>query len=512
MTLPRKQLHVLLVEDSQDDADLILLELGKTGFDIDWKRVETEAALREAMKSGSWDIAISDFNLPRFDARKALEVLRETDEIIPFIIVSGCIGEESAIALMKEGASDFVMKDKLARLAPVVERELKDAAMRQEHRLAQETLQANEKLLSGITSSLGEGLLVMNDEGTLLFMNPEAERLLGWTESELFGKDANRIIHSQKRDGAPMPEGECGILGVIKNGGVFKTSEDVFICKNGAHIPVSLIATAIKENSKAVASVVVFQDVSQRKQAERDLLESREQLRELSSYLQTVREEERTRIARELHDELGQMLTAVKLDAMWLDKHMSGEEQKIRDKIGSMTLLIDETLDAMRRVAADLRPVMLDDLGMVAAIEWLTQEFATRTGINTLLEQDMGQAEFGCGGSCEKENCKLDAAVATAAFRIAQECLTNIARHAQAKNVKVFLKCRDGKLMMWVTDDGKGIETGVGNTNKSYGIIGMQERAIGLGGKMSVSGSPGKGTSVEIVLPVKFVNCTDLRE
>ena len=498
MTLLRKSLHVLLVEDSQDDADLILLELSKTGFDIVCKRVETEAAMREAMKGGSWDIAISDFNLPRFNARKALEALRETDGFIPFIIVSGCIGEESAIAMIKEGASDFVMKDNLFRLAPAVERELKDAAMRREHRDAQNALQANEKLLRGITSSLGEGLLVMNDEGTLLFMNPEAERLLGWTESELFGEDVYRIIHPQKQDGTPLPETECGLLGVQKSGGVYRTCDDVFICKDGSRIHVSVVATAINEHGKDVATVVAFQDISQRKQAERDLLKSREQLRELSSYLQTVREEERTRIARELHDELGQMLTAVKLDVMWLASHLSGERQNIEGKIDSMSRLIDETLDAMRRVAADLRPVMLDDLGLAAAVEWLTEAFASRTGIAIRLEMDAEQWE----SDGQNMECELDAEVATVAFRIVQECLTNVARHANAAQVLVSLTCMGDKLMLRISDDGNGVVTANAGKRNSYGIIGMRERAYGLGGTFSFSSIPGKGTSVEVTMPI----------
>lgn len=497
MKSSRKPLHVLLVEDSQDDADLILLELSKTGFDLVCKRVETEAAMREAMKVGSWDIAISDFNLPRFNARKALEVLRATDEVIPFIIVSGCIGEENAIAMMKEGASDFVMKDNLFRLAPAVERELKDAAMRQEHRDAQDALQANEKLLRGITSSLGEGLLVMNDEGTLLFMNPEAERLLGWPESELFGEDVHRIIHPQKQDRTPLPETDGGVPGAQKYGGGFRTSDDVFIRRDGSRIPVSLVATAINEDGKAVASVVAFQDISQRKQSERDLLESREQLRELSCYLQTVREEERTRIARELHDELGQMLTAVKLDAMWLANHMSGEKQNIAGKIDSMSLLIDETLDAMRRVAADLRPVMLDDLGLAAAVEWLTEEFAKRTGISIQLEMDVEHSAHLDAG------CDLDAEVSTAVFRIVQECLTNVARHANAAQVLVSLKCLDDRLMLRISDDGKGMHSANESKRRSFGLIGMRERAYGLGGTFSFSSIPGMGTSVEVAMPLK---------
>lgn len=490
MTLPCKRLRILLVEDSQDDADLLLLELSEGGFDIVSLRVETEATMREALPGGNWDMVISDFNLPGFSARAALTVLREMDADIPFVIVSGCIGEESAVALMKEGASDFVMKDKLARLAPVIERELQDATVRREHRHALEALRANEKLLHGITSALGEGVLVLDDCRKLIFMNPEAERLLGWTACELAGLEVHRIIHSLNQDGAPLPESACGVLGVLTGGDVHRTEDDIFWRKDGSLMPVSFVATPIMEGGKAVASVIAFQNISQRKQAEWDLRESSKQLRELTSYLQSVREEERTRIARELHDELGQMLTGIKLDAGWLINQLPKEQPEVVQKADALYKLIDETLDAMRRTAADLRPVMLDDLGLAAAVEWLTEQFAERTGVGIRLVM-----------SREPWDDNLRPEVATAAFRIVQECLTNITRHADAKQVLISLKCQDGSLLLLVSDDGQGISATSDNKRDSYGVIGMRERAHGLGGTLSLSSIPGEGTTVEVVIP-----------
>lgn len=498
MSLPRKPLRVLLVEDSQDDADLTLLALDEGGFDTVSERVESETAMRAAMAGGNWDMVISDYNLPSFSASKAMAVLRETDANIPFIIVSNCIGEENTIVLMKEGANDFVMKDKLARLVPAVERELCDASMRRGHRLTQEALRASEKLLKSIMTSLGEGVFVMDGRGKLIFMNPEAERLLGWTEHELRGKDIHQIIHSHKPDGTPLPPHECSAMGVLSGGGVCRTDDDVFWRKDGSPISVSIAASAIVEGGKPVASVVAFQDITQRKQAECDLLESRRQLRELSSHLQTVREEERARIARELHDELGQMLTGVKLDAMWLAGRLSGERADVTDKVTSMSKLIDETLDAIRRVAADLRPVMLDDLGLAAAVEWLTEEFGKRTGIDVQLEMDMVQGLC----DCQSGDCDLDAGVATAAFRIVQECLTNITRHALAEHVLVSLDCHADKLMLMVSDDGKGMD-GESRPN-SLGVIGMRERVHGYGGKFHLFSLPDGGTTVLAIIPIKL--------
>ena len=315
------------------------------------------------------------------------------------------------------------------------------------------------------------------------------------------GCDVHKAIHSQKHDGTPLPESECGVLGVLKKGGVFKTEDDIFVCKNGSPIPVSLVASAIMENGQAVASVVAFQDISQSKQAKQELLESREQLRDLSTHQQSVREEERARIARELHDELGQMLTGVKLDAMWLAMRLSGENPTIVGKITSMSKLIDETLDAMRRVAADLRPVMLDDLGLAAAVEWLAEEFGKHTGLAVQLDINV---EYGLH-SYQGEDCDLGAEVSTAVFRIVQECLTNVARHAEAEHVLISLECHDGKIMLLLSDDGKGMPAASENNSSSYGLIGMRERAHSLGGTLHLLSIPGDGTTVVAIIPVNRI-------
>lgn len=507
--MQHRSLHVLLVEDSPDDADLVLFALAEGGYEAVCQRVETGAEMRTAMEEGGWDIVISDFNLPRFDAHEALAVLREKEADIPFIILSGCIGEESAVALMKEGANDFVMKDRPARLVPAIERELREAAMRCEHRQAQERLRENEKLLEGVTAALGEGILVLNDKGALVFMNPEAERLLGWTLKELHGKDMHRLIYSQKQDGAHLAETDGGLLvGVLKDGGVRRAEEDIFWRKDGAPMHVSIVASAIIENGKAVAAVIAFQDISPRKLAEWELLESRKQLRELSAHLQTVREEERTRIARELHDELGQMLTGVKLDAKWLADRLSGTQAEVTGKVDSMSRLIDETLDAMRRVAADLRPMMLDDLGLVAAVEWLTEDFCERTGICIRLEVDLED------GPCEWTDAEngLDVKVATAAFRIVQECLTNVVRHAQADQVLVSLECHDDKLALMISDNGKGLPATSGGKSGSVGIIGMRERVHAIGGKLHLFSIPGEGATILAIIPVKTMDRAEVTQ
>jgi len=223
-------------------------------------------------------------------------------------------------------------------------------------------------------------------------------------------------------------------------------------------------------------------------QAYRDLRISFEQLRALASRLQEVREEERTSIAREIHDELGQALTALKMDVVWLMQRLPEGSKPWLAKTDSMLKLIDNTISAVRRIAAELRPGMLDDLGLVAAIEWQAQEFQGRTGVE-------------CQVLLPTDDVALDEEHSTAVFRIFQETLTNIARHANATRVSVKLERTAQEIVLEVQDNGKGLEEAAVFSTRSLGLLGMKERALLLGGGLEVHGSQGKGTTVTLRIP-----------
>jgi signal transduction histidine kinase len=220
------------------------------------------------------------------------------------------------------------------------------------------------------------------------------------------------------------------------------------------------------------------------------LTRSREQLRNLAARLQSIREEERSRIAREVHDVLGQALTGIKMDARWILARLPESQASLATRAKSMSDLIDSTILTVRRIASDLRPGILDNLGLVAAVEWQASEFQTRTGIN-----------------CRVTNTLRDAAIAaesaTAVFRIFQETLTNVARHAQATAVSVDLGEQEGRIVLQVADNGRGIDLGEVTQSKSVGLLGMRERAAILGGDLVISGAPGQGTSVVLSVPLQ---------
>ena len=230
----------------------------------------------------------------------------------------------------------------------------------------------------------------------------------------------------------------------------------------------------------------VAERTAQYREAQRRLEESEARLRELAAFRENVREEERSRIARELHDELGQSLTALRIDLSWLKNRCALGDDTAAERLGASFALVDRTMEAVRRIAEDLRPRMLDDLGLAAAVEHHVEQFARRTGIACDLA--MNREEFDVGG-----------AAAIALYRIIQEALTNVARHAEAGRVTIRIEQTDAGIGLAVEDDGCGMPAGSGDG--TFGLLGMRERVQMLGGGVELRSAPGGGTIVEVRLP-----------
>jgi len=257
--------------------------------------------------------------------------------------------------------------------------------------------------------------------------------------------------------------------------------------RNGEEFPIEASISQTTEQGQRFFTVIL-RDVTERVRNEEELRHSREELRQFAVAANSVREQEKSRIARELHDELGQALTALKIDVGWLKERLAASGGEVGLKLSNMQVLLDGTVAAARRISADLRPLMLDDLGLVAACDWLVNNFTERTGI-------------ACELAMSGEELDLPDPYATALFRVLQESLTNVARHAEASLVEVTLE-RDGThVMLTVRDNGKGFSTGDPRKPNSFGLLGLRERAYLLGGQSRISSEPGKGTTVELQLP-----------
>jgi len=233
----------------------------------------------------------------------------------------------------------------------------------------------------------------------------------------------------------------------------------------------------------------IQRDITKRRQEENEILRSRQDLRDLTARLQLVREEERTHIAREVHDELGQTLTGLKIDIAWLKSRLT-DRPALADRVQSVIIRIDGAMNTVRRIATDLRPSVLDDLGLVAAVEWQAQEFERSTGITAELDIQAVPSE-------------LSDLCASTVFRILQEALTNVARHAQATRVHVRLGVTAGVLTLEVKDNGRGISEAEMASRRSLGLVGIRERAIACGGELTINGAPSLGTTVSVTIPLR---------
>ncbi|MDD5240686.1 MAG: PAS domain S-box protein [Sulfuricella sp.] len=469
-----------------------------------------------------------------------------------------------------------------------------------------------------ILNAAGEGICGLDEKGIITFANPAAAKMLGYQAEELPGLSLHDVSHHTRPDGSPYPAEECPVLSTLKLGGCQHESDEFYWRRDGSRFPVKYTSTSIIENGRISGAVVVFGDITRKRQMEQTLRESEErfrnifehaeigmmltspygaflrvnrkfceivgysddelvwmtfqeithpedlgqdivhleqvatgeidtfamekryvrkdggliwvnltvspirnkdgsikhfvavaedisgrkrvaqQLRDLSDHLQTVREEEKARIAREIHDDLGGTLTALKMDVYWLLRKLPANEEgtPLIERAELMSQLLDNAVGVTRRVITELRPTILDDLGLLAALEWQSAQFAKRTGIE-------------CRVACLADKGQLDKDRSIALFRIFQETLTNVARHAGASCVRVSFYHDDDAVSLRVSDDGCGLNQENRDNLFRYGIRGMVERARSLGGHIGFESPPGGGLTITALLPMNNPVCQE---
>jgi PAS domain S-box-containing protein len=327
--------------------------------------------------------------------------------------------------------------------------------------------------------------LGLNVEGRVAYCNDYLLEMTGWSRSEVFGADwLSQFL-------PPDTPVIAAFRFAMEMGEIPAQYVSDIITRDGGRRRVQWNNTLVRDDEGTVTGVVgIGEDVTERNRVVEELRRSQAELRALAQRLNSLREDEHTRMARELHDGLGQALTALRLDLAWLARRLPDASPAVRQKIGAMTAIVDDTIETGRSIVAELRPPILDDLGLAPSLEWYVHRFAKRAGLKC--EWDPGPAEL-----------FVDRDVAVVAYRIVQEALTNVARHAEAKCVAVQLGEEDGELTVEIRDDGRGISEQASANPRSLGFVGMRERALARGGSLEVSRLPEGGTSVRLTIPIE---------
>ncbi len=345
----------------------------------------------------------------------------------------------------------------------------------------------NETWLRGIVESAMDAIVTIDATQHVLMFNAAAEAMFQYTRAEMVGAPLSMLIPERFRAVHGEHVQRFGASDTVS-----RRMNDARIVmglrRNGEEFPLDASISQFHDGG-ARFFTVILRDVSDRLRAEEELRQSQEELQELGSTAQLAREQEKSRIARELHDELGQALTLLQMDVAWCKARLPGGQSDFLARIERMETLLKTTVAATRRIAADLRPLMLDDLGLVPAVEWLVENFTQRTGVPCRL----------AFGPSEPE---IDSAHSNAVFRIVQESLTNIAKHARAAHAEVAIGVEGSQLVVRVRDDGAGFALQDPRKPNSFGLVGLRERVSMLRGAASITTAVGKGTTIEARLPM----------
>ena len=524
-----KTLRVLLVEDSNNDAILLLRELNKQGYEATYNRVENADDMITSLGKQEWDIIISDYVLPQFSGLAVLDILRKRNLDIPCIITSGRIDDETAVAAMKAGAKDYIMKDNLKRLGPAIERELHDAQTRQERHKTEASLKQVNRARE-VLRKVHEALIRSANETELMqtvcqviievggyrmswagYIDQDERQMVvpvAWAGHENGYLDIIQVTWKETDrgrgpTGTAIRTGEPSVVRDIQNDPSFlpwreeamkrgyASSVSLPLMQNDRAFGVLNIYTTEKDRFdvgelqllSSLTNDLSFGILALRTRVERDHMV--EELHSLSRKLVEVQEDERRKIARELHDEIGQSLTALK---MLLSQIARLPAKDNINMINEAKNVISDLMQQVREMSLSLRPSMLDDLGLLPTLLWHFERFTTQTGIQIKFEHDGLQQN-------------LTQEINTTAYRIIQEALTNIARYAEVDSANVSTWLNDSTLFIRIEDMGRGFSPENMNNNTA-GLGGMKERVLLLKGRFALETAPGKGTHILVELPV----------
>lgn len=463
----------VLLEDDPNDAELIQLELARNGLSVEWRHVVAEHDFRAALAGAPPDLVLADYTLPGFDGLAALRILLERAPDVPFIFVSGSLGEERAIEALKSGATDYVLKDHLQRLPAVVTRALTEARERRERRQAESALEEQRVLLGTLIDSLPEMIYAVDTDNRIKIVNralldalkKKREQVVGRRLSELSEEEGVLDIEAQAADS-------------IRTGRSLTDQERAWIEPDGSVRWFTYTQVPLHDHGGTSGLVCTLQEVTARKTLEQEILE--------------ISNREQRRLGSDLHDGLGQELTGLSLLLKGLEVQLSREAPHYLSQVQKISDLLARAIQSTRSLARGLAPVNLERGGLPEALKQLA---ARCTDIYSL--------------QCSFENAaqklpELEEGAATHLYRIAQEATTNAARYARAKSIKIELRSTSRRLQLSIADDGIGLSAGLAQGRPGMGLKIMEYRARMLGGSISFE-EPGTGTKIVLSAPLHLL-------
>lgn len=398
------------------------------------------------------------------------------------------MGDRTAVTGVRADGEEFPMEASISQIGDGDEKLFTVILRDITERLgAEEQLARNEARLRSILESAMDAIVTVDDSQHIVLFNAAAETVFGCPRKEAIGAPLAWFIPERYRAVHGEHLSSFGATGATSRrmGGTQPIVTG--LRRNGEEFPLEASISQITEGGSKFYTVIL-RDVTERVRAESVLRLTQEELREFSAVAHSIREQEKSRIARELHDELGQALTALRMDVNWVIERLSSEQEVLTGKMGKMLALVDATVAATRRISSDLRPLLLDDLGLVPAVEWLVDNFRQHNDIGCELNIDAAALDFG-------------EPYTTAIFRILQESLTNISRHAQASLVEISIKRAGDEVNLYIRDNGRGFDANARKPD-SHGLMGLRERVYMLNGDVRIDSERGRGTVIEVSIPL----------
>ncbi len=455
-------LKILQLEDFPEDGDLLDRELRRAGIQFASKRVDNEKDFRRALEDWAPELVLADYSLPAFDGRRALELVREADSNLPFIFVSGAIGEEAAVELLRNGATDYVFKNRLFRLGPAVKRAMSEIAERRQRLRAQEALKRSEEQYRRLVELSPEGIVVHRD-AHVLFANAAAARMLRVSPDELLGRSIYDLIHPDFRAvvSKRFREAMDQVMPLIRS---------KLIAEDGTEVEIEATSGPIEfDSTRCVQSI--FRDVTESRRLEREILE--------------ISGREQRRIGQDLHDVLGQNLTGVCFLAKALEHRLQESDAPLQEQARRIADLVSKAIAQARALSRGLNPVALEREGLMAALEELADNTSQFFGVS-------------CAFHCERP-VYLDGPTATHLYHIALEAVNNAAKHSKANVLHISLNQNEGDVVLSVADNGQGFQNNSGQS-KGMGLRILQHRANVLGASLEISSDREAGTVVTCLL------------